>query len=237
MILHRLLWRFARHRDDAVFYAMQADDAIRWIGASGVPMQPGVRALDLGCGHGVFGGALRARGCEVTFADEKNYLLPENRAGRFLPVNLDRDDIGALGQYDLVICSNVFEHLAQPRRFLAAADSLLAPGGRLYLSWTNWLSPWGGHEFSPWHYLGPRMGPRIHDRLGKSRFHKPGENLFVTHIGQTLGWIRDDGRLRVTTMAPRYYTELGWVLHVPGFREVLAWNCALLIERRTPRPA
>jgi len=41
----------------------------------------------------------------------------------------------------------------------------------------------------------------------------------------------------VTAMAPRYYTELGWLLRVPGFREVLAWNCALLIERRTPRPA
>ena len=28
------------------------------------------------------------------------------------------------------------------------------PGGLVYLSFTNWYSPWGGHEMSPWHYLG-----------------------------------------------------------------------------------
>lgn len=232
MILPQLLWRFAKHRDDPVFYAMQAIDAIRWIRCSGVRLGEGVRVLDLGCGHGIFGGELRKLGCEVVFADESNYLLPEYRDARFLSVNLDRDPLEALGKYDLVICSNVLEHLSQPRRFLASADRLLSPGGRFYLSWTNWLSPWGGHEFSPLHFMGPRLGPRLFDALGRKRFHRPGENLFVTHIGRTLGWLKSDGRLEVVAMAPRYYTELAWLLNVPGIREFCAWNCGMLLRSR-----
>lgn len=231
MILPQLLWRFARHRDDPVFYSMQATDAIRWLRARGVRLGPGVRVLDLGCGHGVFGGELKQLGCSVTFADAENYLLPGHRGDPFLTVDLDRDELTGLGTFDLVICSNVLEHLREPRRFLQRAERLLAPGGRLYLSWTNWLSPWGGHEFSPLHYLGPRLGPRLWDAMGRKRFHRPGENLFVTHIGRTLGWIAADGRLRVEARAPRYYTEFGWLMALPGVREFLAWNCALLLGR------
>ncbi len=232
MILPQLIGRALRHGDDPEFYRMQAQDAVRWLESRGVRVGPGLSVLDLGCGHGVFGGMLRDRGCAVTFADEANFLLEKFRGEPFKAINLDRDDFGSLGEHDLVICSNVFEHLSQPRRFLRESCRLLKPGGRLYLSWTNWLSPWGGHEFSPWHYLGTRLGPRIHDARGKSRFHKPGVNLFVTHIGRTLRWIDEDGTLAIEARAPRYYTELAFLLALPVAREFLAWNCALLLRRK-----
>ena len=235
MILPQLLWRFVHHRDDPEFYRMQAVDAIDWIEGSGIAVGPGTRVLDLGCGHGVFGGELLRRGCSVTFADEQNHLLPEYRNQPFVAVNLDRDRMDRLGLqgFDLVICSNVLEHLAKPEAFLSQADRLLAPGGRFYLSWTNWLSPWGGHEFSPWHYLGARVGPAIHDQLGKPRFHRPGVNLFVTSIGGILRHLREATDLRITRRAPRYYPEFWFLLHLPVLREFLAWNCALLLARRT----
>lgn len=237
MILPQLLWRFVQHRDDSEFYRMQAVDAIGWIEEAGVAVGPGTRVLDLGCGHGVFGGELRRRGCSVTFADEQNHLLPEYRDQPFVAVNLDRDRLDrlALTGFDLVICSNVLEHLAKPEAFLSQADGLLAPGGRFYLSWTNWLSPWGGHEFSPWHYLGPRLGPAIHDQLGKTRFHRPGTNLFMTSIGGILRHLHEATDLRLTRRAPRYYPEFWFLLHLPVVREFLAWNCALLLARRADR--
>src|SRR3990172_3926822 len=77
MILHKLVARHLKHRDDACFYVMQAQDAIRWIQAQGVVLDGKTRVLDLGCGHGVFGGELLKRGCQVTFSDEDFGLLPE----------------------------------------------------------------------------------------------------------------------------------------------------------------
>lgn len=231
MILPQLLKRFAAHRDDEEFYRLQAVDALRWLETRGVVLGAKCRALDLGCGHGVFGECLQQRGCAVTFADEQSFLVPRLQSAPFLKVNLDRDYLGRVGQFDLVVCSNVLEHLSAPNRFLQSAQQLLAPGGHLYLSWTNWLSPWGGHEFSPWHYFGPRLGPKIYDLYGAKRFHQPGQNLFVTSIGGVLREIARNPRLEVVGKAPRYYTEASALLSVPILREFLAWNCALLIRR------
>lgn len=236
MILPRLLLRFLRHRDDAVFYQMQAVDAIRWLESKGVRSVAGGTALDLGCGHGVFGGELLSRGWKVSFADESCWLHDAYRQHSFSKINLDRDPLDSLGRYDLVVCSNVLEHLARPERLLESADHLLKPGGVFYLSWTNWLSPWGGHEFSPLHYLGAKAGPALYDRVSsRKRFHQPFQNLFPTYIGAVLRAIERNPNLRLKAMAPRYYTEFPWIMRLPGIREFLAWNAALLMERRDSR--
>ena len=75
MIIHKLIAHHLKHHDDAYFYLVQAQDAIRWIEESGVSLGAGTQALDLGCGHGVFGAELMKRGCQVTFADEVKSLL------------------------------------------------------------------------------------------------------------------------------------------------------------------
>jgi SAM-dependent methyltransferase len=233
MIIHKLIAQCLRHGDDSRFYLDQARDAIRWIEQGGVTFGTDCRVLDLGCGHGIFGAELAKRGCQVTFADDTNLLSPEVAASRFLAINLDRDDISVLGEYELVVCSNVFEHLAKAEDFLASAHKILSPKGRLYLSWTNWLSPWGGHEFSPFHYLGPRRGHLVYDKLFKGkRKHTPFENLFPTYIGQTLAAIRRSPNLVILRATPRYYTEFSFLIRVPVVREFLTWNCALLIGKK-----
>jgi SAM-dependent methyltransferase len=235
MILPQLVWHHLRHRDDARFYEIQAAAAIRWLNGCGIELRHGMEALDLGCGHGVFGRELLRRGVSVTFADERNCLLPELDGSRFLRVNLDRDSVGGLGRFDLVICSNVLEHLRQRERFMLSIHELLNPNGTFYLSWTNWLSPWGGHEFSPFHYLGPKWGPLVFDRLTKRRrIHTPFENLFPTSIGTVLRQLRRNGSLRVLRVAPRYYPEFDFLVRIPGLREIVAWNCAILLARSGP---
>ena len=52
------------------------------------------------------------------------------------------------------------------------------------------------------------------------------------YLGETLRWIQAQPGLRVVRAAPRYYTELAFLLKIPVLREFLAWNCALLIEGR-----
>lgn len=232
MLIFRLIRHHLEHGADEAFYRMQAVDAISWLEHHGVSLRRDARVLDLGCGTGIFGGELAQRGCTVTFADEKNWLSPVLAGAPFRPVNLDQDQLAGLGQHDLVICSNVLEHLARPERLLAGCGDLLAPGGRFYLSWTNWLSPWGGHDFSPLHYFGPRLGPRLWDRwVRRPRALKPFENLFPTYVGATLRALRRNPAVRIVRVAPRYYPELGWLMRLPGLREFAAWNCAVLLER------
>ncbi len=232
MVIHRLIFQYLAHRDDPAFYEFQAEDAVNWLGRWGVALGPETLALDLGCGHGIFGAVLAKRGCEVTYADEAKHLLPGLAGARFLKFNIDTDPLDQLGRYDLVICSNVYEHLARPGPFLENVGQILNPGGKLYLSWTNWLSIWGGHEFSPFHYLGPRLGHRVYDLLvGRPRKHTPFVNLFPTYLGQTMAKARAIPGLKLLRAAPRYYPEFAFVLRLPGLREFLAWNCALLIGR------
>jgi SAM-dependent methyltransferase len=178
------------------------------------------------------GAELIQRGCTVTFADETNTLSPEIAKAPFIQINLDRDDPSILGSHDVAICSNVLEHLAKPFEFIDSIPKLLRPSGKFYLSWTNWLSPWGGHDFSPFHYLGPRLGPRVFDRVSKRRrIHTPFVTLYPSHIGPVLRALKRRPELRIVQVVPRYYPELKCLMAMPVVREFLAWNCAVLVER------
>ena len=231
MIIHQLIYGFLKAKGGSPeFYQLQARDAIGWMRRQGVPFDPTRTVLDLGCGFGDVGGEVAKTGAKVTLSDDDSFVLPENAGLPFKKFNIDRDDFSTLGQYDLVICSNVLEHLPRPERLLAALPQLIKPGGRCYLSWTNWHSPWGGHEFSPFHYLGVERGVRIWERVtGKQRVHTPGQNLFYTSIRGTLKTLRANPALRIERLAPRYYPEFSFLVHLPGLREVLTWNCAMLL--------
>ncbi len=232
MIIHRLIAHHMKHGDDAEFYRIQAKDSIDWLTRTGLEFNSDVDVLDLGCGHGIFGQEIEKFGCKVSFADQSNDLAPELRTAPFLQIDLDKDSFSPLGNHDLVICSNVLEHLSNPDRFLENCRLILNPGGHLYLSWTNWLSPWGGHDFSPFHYFGPKTGHKIYDRVvGKKRIHTPFETLYPTHIGQLLHKIHNLDGLNVVKAVPRYYAELGILMRIPILREFTAWNCAMLIKR------
>jgi len=236
MIIHKLVLRYLRHKDDKEFYLLQADDTVRWLDREGIDLGAGNEVLDLGCGHGILGGEILKKGCHVTFADETNYLLPEYADADFRTFDIDKDDIGALGTYDLVICSNVLEHLPRPQVFADSVHRILNPGGMLYLSFTNWQSPWGGHEYSPFHYLGARHGHLVYDRLiGRQRIHTPFVNLFPTSIRATIRSFRGNTDLRLLKVIPRYYTELAFVTRIPLVREFLTWNCVILLQRESGR--
>jgi len=237
MIFHKLALRYLRYKDDEGFYHLQAEDTVRWLEKSGIAMGDGTSALDLGCGHGILGGELLSRGCDVTFADEEDQRLPAYRSATFRGIDLDRDELDTLGTYDLVICSNVLEHIPRPARLIDQVDRILAPGGLLYLSWTNWLSPWGGQDFSPFHYLGAHRGHLVFDRvIGRPRFHTPYVTLFPAHIGTILRLVRANPRLRILRVVPRYYPELAFIAHIPILREFLTWNCVILITRTAEDP-
>jgi SAM-dependent methyltransferase len=110
--------------------------------ASAVPLQPGARVLDLGCGAGFHAVAFAARGCDVTGVDRTATLLrvaEANAAARSVKIafiNADMRDFVRPASFDLV-CSlyssfGYFDDDAN-RRVLMNVRTSLDRGGVLVL--------------------------------------------------------------------------------------------------------
>ncbi len=97
----------------------------------------------------------------------------------------------------------------------------MRPGGWIWLSWTNWYSPWGGHAIVPLQYLGPKRGLRTWRRLfGEPKGRNiPYVNLWPTYVGRVLAHVRARPGVSVVRAVPRYYPSQRWVLSVPVLRE------------------
>ncbi|MFY8148226.1 MAG: class I SAM-dependent methyltransferase [Prochlorococcaceae cyanobacterium] len=101
--------------------------------------RPG-RALDLGCGNGWLSGWLAARGWQVVGVDPSATGIERARAGhpavRFEVLFAGPDLLEHLGvePFDLVVSTEVVEHLYAPRAWAAAAHGALRPGGTLVCS-------------------------------------------------------------------------------------------------------
>ncbi len=193
--------------------------------------------LDLGCGPGHFSAAMRNAGATVVGVDldEEDLRAPSARGRSVLAdgTRLPFPD----ATFDGVFCSNVLEHTPSPASVLAETERVLRPGGWGWVSWTNWYSPWGGHEIVPFHYLGPRLGLAAWRKLkGEPRKNVPFQALWPTYIGRTLAMVRARPGLRLLDAVPRYYPSQRWILKVPGLREVATWNCLLLLERTSDAP-
>jgi SAM-dependent methyltransferase len=227
----RTLWRLWRNEraDPEPFYRLLADLAAEDLDRRNGPLA-GQTIVDLGCGPGWYTDALRARGATVIPVDND---VAEMTIGRDAPPEGHVvADAGALpladGSIEGAFCSNVLEHTPAAEPIVREIERVLKPGGWAYISWTNWYSPWGGHLMSPYHYLGPKLGPRLYERRhGKPEKHAYGETLWACHIGPTLRLVRDRPRLRIERAEPRYWPWAHAVMKVPGLRELVSWNCVI----------
>jgi len=88
---------------------------------------------------------------------------------------------------DVSFSSNVLEHMPDPERMLAEMFRVTRPGGLVLCAFTNWLSPWGGHETSPWHYLGGERAARRYERQhGKAPKNRYGHSLYPVSVARVL---------------------------------------------------
>ncbi|MBT2401630.1 class I SAM-dependent methyltransferase [Streptomyces sp. ISL-100] len=190
--------------------------------------------VDVGGGSGHFTEEFRRRGAHsYLFEPDVRELRGRKPAGAVVADGylLPLPD----GTADICFSSNVLEHVEDPRTFLSELIRVTAPGGLIYVSFTNWYSPWGGHEWAPWHYLGAERARRRYERrTGRSAKHTLGENLFPIHIGTTLRQVRARTDVELVTARARYWPFLpGVVPKIPLLREFATWNL-LLILRRCP---
>ncbi len=129
--------------------------------------------------------------------------------GYWLPV--------ADGSADICFSSNVLEHVADPGGLIEEMIRATKPGGLIYVSFTNWYSPWGGHEMSPWHLLGASFAVRRYvRRYGRQPKHSVGRNLYRVHVGPVLRLMRSRRDVEILDATPRYYPSwCRFVLRIP----------------------
>lgn len=105
----------------------------------------GLRLLDIGCGGGIFAESAAASGAKVTGIDLSDKALAVARLHQLESGHsIDYRLVGAEqfadehpGQFDVVTCLEMLEHVPDPASTIAACARLLRPGGSAFFSTIN----------------------------------------------------------------------------------------------------
>lgn len=101
----------------------------------------GRMALDVGCGAGLLAEPLARLGAKVTGLDASPKLIAvaqEHANAVELDITYRTGELSELeGEFDLITCMEVIEHVADPAVFVQALAKRVAPGGLLILSTPN----------------------------------------------------------------------------------------------------
>ncbi len=219
--------------DPATFYGLLADDTVADV-TRFCSLEDTV-VLDVGGASGYVAEAFRQRGARALTAEYDVDQTTEH--GRHLVDGIIADGCAlplADGSVDVTYTSNVLEHVRHYEQMLSEMVRVTAPGGVLYITFTNWLSPWGGHETSPWHYLGGEWAARRYDRVsGQPAKNRYGTSLFKLSVRDVLHWSTTCPDADLLDAFPRYYPR--WtkgLVKIPGVREVATWNLVVVLRRR-----
>lgn len=116
---------------------------LEWINA--LAPVAGKRVVDIGCGGGILAEAIAKKGATVTGIDlsEKALKVAELHSlesGVSVRYELtSAEDLAAreAGQYDVVTCMEMLEHVPDPSAIVKACATLVKPGGQVFFSTLN----------------------------------------------------------------------------------------------------
>lgn len=105
----------------------------------------GKQVLDIGCGGGLLAESMASRGAHVTGIDASNalisvaklHLLESGRRVDYHVTTAEAYAERAGGQFDIVTCMEMLEHVPDPAAVVQACAQLVKPGGQVFLSTLN----------------------------------------------------------------------------------------------------
>jgi SAM-dependent methyltransferase len=217
--------------DPERFYSTLAADSVRIV--ANYTRVGGRLVLDVGAGRPEFAKAFTEAGATYGALDVNERSAAASAATSFCVVGSGERLPFADASLDVAFASNVLEHVRQPTMLLDELVRVTRPGGIVVCAYTNWLSPWGGHETSPWHYLGAERAARLYERrTGHTPKNMVGSTLFRVSVRDGLRWARGRHDAVLVDARPRYLPE--WcraIVRLPGLREVATWNLLLVLRR------
>lgn len=130
------------------------------------------RVLEIGCGEGIFGETLKNRSkCEVwgVEPDSDSIEGAEKRLDKVLH-GLFEDVADAIpdGHFDLLVCNDVIEHMADPELFLKTVSAKLTTDAHMVVSLPNiryFKSLWQLVALKRWRYTDSGVMDRTHLRF------------------------------------------------------------------------
>lgn len=113
--------------------------------------------LEIGCGEGGNLLPFLKAGCKRIVGIDMSKGKIEN-ANRFFEdmegskniefIHADIYDVsaGEIGQFDVIITRDVLEHIHGQNEFMRHVKKFMKPGGKFFLGFPPWFSPFGGHQ-------------------------------------------------------------------------------------------
>jgi methionine biosynthesis protein MetW len=197
------------------------------------------RVLDVGCGAGALGAALkRDREVEVVGveADPDAAAAARERLDRVVEADaeqvLGRPEAAAdLGRFDCLVAADSLEHMRDPWWALACAAELLEPGATAVVSLPN------VRFFETFWQLGvrgrwPRREQGVFDRTHLRWFALRDARELLEGAG--LAVVRVDLLIRIRPKGSRFDPWFAWLRRTP-LRELFAFQIVLVGERRAAR--
>jgi len=105
----------------------------------------GKRVLDVGCGGGILAESMAQRGAQVTGIDLADkalkvaqlHVLESGNQVEYRNVSAENYAREQPGQFDVVTCMELLEHVPDPASTVAACAALVKPGGHVFFSTIN----------------------------------------------------------------------------------------------------
>jgi len=142
----------------------------------------GKKILDVGCGGGILAESMAREGANVTGLDmgaeplqvARLHALENGVNVDYIQETVEQHARDHAGQYDIVTCMEMLEHVPSPQSVVAACAQLVKPGGHVFFSTINrngkaWLMAVIGAE-----YILKMVPKGTHD---VKKFIKPAELL------------------------------------------------------------
>ncbi|MFA0439802.1 bifunctional 3-demethylubiquinol 3-O-methyltransferase/2-polyprenyl-6-hydroxyphenol methylase [Vibrio sp. 10N.286.49.C2] len=105
----------------------------------------GKKVLDVGCGGGILAESMAHQGATVTGLDmgkeplevARLHALETGATLTYVQSTVEQHASQYAGQYDVVTCMEMLEHVPDPASVVAACSKLVKPGGQVFFSTLN----------------------------------------------------------------------------------------------------
>lgn len=123
-----------------------------------LPIQAGLKVLEIGCGEGGVLKPFFERGCICVGVDldqpridlAHEFLATEIQTGKMIILNQNVYETEFKTKYhqyfDLIILKDVIEHIHNQEEFMPFMRSLLKDKGQIFFGFPPWYMPFGGHQ-------------------------------------------------------------------------------------------